>query len=306
MKKLYYFSKHKLAYVEIKNLKRKSLTFLLSTFIIILVISGSIFVISSILNNSKSYTGLKKENTQLKNKLQEISGLYDRLTKELDDLVEVNKDIRIAANLPPISDEERRVGVGGGYFDNYFDFSKNSLDHNLKTILDRVELVERKLEFEKINYKEISNKLLENKLLFQAIPAIKPCDGTIADLYGIRMHPILRLNRMHEGIDIITDVGTSVHAAGKGVVEFVGNKGGYGLAVEIDHGFGYKTVYAHLSSVDVRPGQKINRGALIAKTGNTGLSTGPHLHYEITHNGIKQNPIDFLFDDVNLFNSEIK
>lgn len=307
MKKLYYFSKHKLSYVEIKNSKRKIIAFLGSVIIIFLLISAAgYFVVSSIVDNSNSFTGLKKENKELKEKLREISSLYSSLSNELDRLIDINRDLRVAANLPPVSDEERKLGVGGRYFDNSFDFSVNSLNQNLKSIFNNIEEVKRKLDFEKANYSAISDKILQNKVLFQAIPAIKPCVGTISDGFGYRVHPILHVSRMHDGIDIITDVGTPVVSSGKGVVEYIGNKGGYGLAVEIDHGFGYKTVYAHLSSVEVRVGQKISRGDLIAKTGNTGLSTGPHLHYEILYDGIKQNPMDFLFDDVDLFNSEKK
>jgi murein DD-endopeptidase MepM/ murein hydrolase activator NlpD len=115
------------------------------------------------------------------------------------------------------------------------------------------------------------------------------------------MHPILKRYKRHEGLDINTDRGTPVFAPGKGKVTFVGRRGGYGLAVEIDHGFGYNTFYAHLSKSLVKKGQHVTRGDLIAKTGNSGLSSGPHLHYEVRHNGIKLNPVDFFFDDVNFF-----
>jgi murein DD-endopeptidase MepM/ murein hydrolase activator NlpD len=104
----------------------------------------------------------------------------------------------------------------------------------------------------------------------------------------MRRHPILKIVRMHEGVDIITDTGTSVFASGRGKVDFVGRRGGYGLTVEINHGFGYRTVYAHLSKTLVKSGQTIDRGHLIALSGNSGLSTGPHLHYEVHHNGIKK------------------
>jgi murein DD-endopeptidase MepM/ murein hydrolase activator NlpD len=119
--------------------------------------------------------------------------------------------------------------------------------------------------------------------------------------FGMRVHPILNVKRMHDGIDIITDIGTSVYAPGNGVVEFVGYRGGLGLTIEVNHGFGYKTIFAHLSKTFVKEGQKIKRGVLISKSGNSGLSSGPHLHYEIHHNGVKQNPMEFFFDDLNYF-----
>lgn len=104
---------------------------------------------------------------------------------------------------------------------------------------------------------------------------------------------------MHEGVDIIGDVGTDVYATGDGVVRYAGRtQGGYGAVIEITHGYGYSTLYAHLSKVLVRPGRRVTRGQLIAKSGRSGLVSGPHLHYEVRYKGRKQNPVDYFFDDV--------
>ena len=112
---------------------------------------------------------------------------------------------------------------------------------------------------------------------------------------------------MHHGLDFLSNIGDSVHAPGDGVVTFVGNRGGYGKVVRINHGFGYETLYAHLSKFKVKKGQKINRGDLIALSGSSGsLSTGPHLHYEVRHKGISLNPRNFIFEDVRLFDSSNK
>jgi murein DD-endopeptidase MepM/ murein hydrolase activator NlpD len=241
------------------------------------------------------------ENSVLSEKLDGIVNSYSKINNELDSLVKVNNDLRVAANLPLISDEEKRVGVGGGYFDNNIDFSKN-LNIRLKTALMYVDDISRKIEFEKTNYAEISSKMIENKQLFESIPAVKPCEGTLSEHgFGMRVHPVLNILRMHEGIDIITEVGTSVYATGKGTIDFVGIKGGYGLCLEINHGFGYTTLYGHLSSVNAQIGQKVLRGTVIARTGNSGLSSGPHLHYEVTHDGVKLDPVGFFFDDLNIF-----
>jgi len=115
------------------------------------------------------------------------------------------------------------------------------------------------------------------------------------------MHPILKIRRMHTGIDILSNLRTPVHVTGDGKIQSVGYRGGYGLTVQVDHGFGYSTLYAHLSKVLVKKGQKVKRGDIIAKTGNSGLSTGPHLHYEVRHNGKALNPSGFFFDDINFF-----
>jgi murein DD-endopeptidase MepM/ murein hydrolase activator NlpD len=302
MKKLFYFSKNSLQYIEIRNIRSK-LTVFFSFLFLMVVISGfsGYIILSSAFNPGKLFNYGRGENTVLKEKLDGIVHNYSKINNELDSLVKVNNDLRIATNLPPMSDEENRVGVGGGYFDNNIDFSKG-IDSRLKTALIYVEEISRKIEFEKTKYAEISNKMIENKQLFESIPAIKPCEGTLSEHgFGMRIHPVLNILKMHEGIDIITEVGTSVFAPGKGIIDFIGNKAGYGLCVEINHGFGYTTLYGHLSSANVQIGQKVLRGTLIAKTGNSGLSSGPHLHYEVTHDGVKLDPVGFFFDGLNIF-----
>jgi len=204
-------------------------------------------------------------------------------------------------NLTPLSIEERKLGIGGS---NPVSKLYSELGSDISDAIDVTDNVIRKFEFEKIQYEEISSKLKTNKNLFESIPAIVPADGQFSsESFGMRLHPILGINKMHSGIDIITDIGTPVKASGKGKVVFIGIKGGYGLAVEIDHGFGYQTVYAHLSSVNVKEGQSVNRNQLIAKSGNSGLSSGPHLHYEVLHNGQNLNPSEFFFDEYSYFES---
>ena len=114
----------------------------------------------------------------------------------------------------------------------------------------------------------------------------------------MRFHPILHIFRKHEGIDIDNEVGTPIYAAAEGTIEFTGHQGGYGLTLEINHGFSLKTRYGHLSQILVHEGQRVKRGELVARCGNSGLSNAPHLHYEVRVNGVAQNPIDYFFDDV--------
>ena len=302
MKKLYYFSSSKLQFIEVKDFKKKVIIYFCAAILILTTtVYGTLNFISEITGSGKSLSTLKEENRFLQKKLLETSGLYKKLDSELDSLVNENNTLRIAANLPPVSEEEKQIGVGGGYFDNDIDFIKGNVAGDLKEALTYVDEVSRKVEFEKAQFNEISTKIRQNEKLFECLPAIKPCSGIIGNEFGMRMHPILNIRRMHDGIDIVTDIGTPVHASGDGRVDFVGRKGGYGLCVEINHGFGYKTIYGHLSETETKEGQKVIRGTIIAKTGTSGLSTGPHLHYEVEHNGVKLNPEDFFFDDINFF-----
>ena len=302
MKKLYYFSKPKLQFVEIRNYKSKLvLYFLISLIVFSSIIVGAYYFISSIANSSKSIISLRAENRELKENLDRMLTLYKSLNVQVNSLAKNDNSLRNAVNLQPVSNDESIVGIGGGSFDNSLDFLTNPSEEKLKQVLSYVDNVSRKINFEKSQYIEISNKLRENKLLYNAIPAIKPCNGNITDGFGMRFHPILHIKRMHEGIDFNVEDGSPVYATGDGKIDFVGNKEGFGLVIEIDHGFGYQTIYAHLSRAIVHEGQNVKRGEEIALSGNSGLSTGPHLHYEVHQNGVALNPDEFFFGDLGFF-----
>ncbi len=303
MKKFFYFSKSSLEFVEIKNYKTKLISYLaISTVILSLVVFTGYLLISSLTSSSKSHAFLVRENDMLKQKLTEVASRFEDLRSGIDSLVLVNDQLRVSANLEPIQPEMRLVGVGGNGLNFSTEFSISSGNLDLNDAIDLVDEITRKFEFEKSQHQEIAKQFMTNEKLFESIPALKPTAGNYSyNGFGMRMHPILKRYKRHEGLDINTDRGTPVIAPGKGRVTFVGRRGGYGLAIEIDHGFGYNTFYAHLSKSLVKKGQYITRGDLIAKTGNTGLSSGPHLHYEVRHNGVKLNPVDFFFDDVNFF-----
>lgn len=302
MKKFYYFSEKSLKFLEIKHFRAKLIAFFIASVIVFSsVISGVIYFVSNLSGNDNKIISLEKENQVLKAKLFTISDNYNSLENKLKSLIKLSNDLRLAVNLEPISAEERLMGVGGSKsIDNLF----TGVQPDVEKALDVVDEVTRKFEFEKSQFDEISQKLKSNQQLFEAIPAIIPTNGSFSNnSYGMRIHPILHVKKMHLGIDIIANVGTPVKAAGKGKVTFVGYKEGYGLTVEIDHGFGYQTIYGHLSSAKVKEGKMVNRGDVIAKTGNSGLSTGPHLHYEVLHNGQNLNPAEFFFDEYSYFES---
>ena len=302
MKKFYYFSKSNLKFVEIRNFYKK-FVFLVAFFAVLVsfFIFGTFLVLNEFANPDSEVNTLKKNNRLLKEKFESVLKKYEGLEESLDKIRSESKDLRLKVNLEPAKQEET-FGVGGNLFEPINSFSTSKVNSFLKEIDAVVNNVSLKVKLEKNNFDEISNTLKQNELLYDVIPAIRPCTGRIAEDFGMRMHPILKFVRMHNGIDIITDVGTQVYAPGAGTVVFVGWRGGYGLTLEIEHGFGYKTYYAHLENVLVKEGQKLKRGDKIALTGNSGrLSTGPHLHYEVHHNDVALDPINFIYDDVNIF-----
>ncbi len=303
MKQFYYFSKNKLKFVEIRNFYRKFIFLILffATLISFLVF-GTFFVINQIINPNAEVAKLQAENRALQNKLKTALIKYEALDSKLDNLSKQDNYLRLAVNLDPVDVNKRVKGMGGEEFDDIPISNSEDVKKLVKKLNRKISEVTAEVNFAKNNYEEIKKKLEYNKKLYDCIPAIKPANGPYGDRFGMRWHPILKIRRMHTGIDILVNTGTPVYATGNGKVVFVGRRGGYGKVVEIDHGFGYLTLYAHLSRYLVRKGQLVKRGDKIALSGNTGrLSTGPHLHYEVRHNGIPLNPRNFIFDDVNLF-----
>jgi len=139
--------------------------------------------------------------------------------------------------------------------------------------------------------------------MLSAIPAIQPVSNRdmtrVASGFGWRIHPIYKTEKLHTGMDFTAPIGTEIYATGNGTVVKVENDGrGYGNNVVINHGYGYETLYGHMSKFKVRPGQKVNRGDLIGYVGNSGSSTGPHLHYEVRKNGNPINPVNFYYNDL--------
>lgn len=303
MKQFYYFSKSKLKFVEIRNFYKK-FVFLVLFFSILTTffVFGTFIVFNEFINPNSEVKKLKKVNAELTEKINSYSEQFQRLETRVNFLTEKSHDLRLSANLEIDSSDAQEYGIGGSSFTPIKVSSPSGLSNLLDEMDSYVNRVSMKVKLEKNNYEKIENAFKTNEKMYESIPAIRPSTGTIADDFGLRMHPILKIKRMHNGLDIITDVGTKVYAPGAGRVDYVGWRGGFGMTVEIDHGFGYRTIYAHLESAKVTQGQQVKRGDWIALSGNSGsLTTGPHLHYEVRHNGIPLNPHNFIYDDVDLF-----
>jgi murein DD-endopeptidase MepM/ murein hydrolase activator NlpD len=146
------------------------------------------------------------------------------------------------------------------------------------------------------NIHELDQFLLDKDSYLNSTPTILPADGWITSYFGQRISPYLNKLKMHEGLDVGAPYGTSVHAPADGIVTFSGEKAGFGKFVQVDHGYGIETIYAHNQSLNVKAGQKVKRGNLLAAVGNTGHSTGPHLHYEVRVNGIAVDPLYFILE----------
>lgn len=240
------------------------------------------------------------ENRVLKDQLRALSGRMAELERSISDVSERGNELRMMADLRRLDETALAAPAGGTVRKPQLAFLSGEADEILRSAQDLIDRLGREVRLQRASYEEIHRRVQFNAAYFAHLPAIKPMRGYYAvNGFGMRIHPVLRVYRMHAGVDIINDVGTNVYAAGDGQVRFAGRtQGGYGTVIEISHGYGYTTLYAHLSSVLVRRGQMVRRGELIARSGRSGLVSGPHLHYEVRLNGRSQNPVDYFFDDV--------
>lgn len=265
---------------------------------------GLLFIYSSYFESPKELL--------LKNELKEMEYYYSSLSKKvelMDKMVAemANRDDNIYRSVlgaEPIDQSVRNGGTGGA--DRYAEI-RNKKMASMNLILDlssTVDKLRHKIYIESKSQDEVVTMAREKENLYAAIPAIRPLKNNdiahLASGYGMRIHPVYKVRRMHQGIDFASPVGTPVFAAADGTIEKVEfSFSGYGKMIEIDHGFGYRTRYAHLHGFAVYRGQKIKRGELIGYVGNTGLSTAPHLHYEVLVNGNAVNPVYYFFNDLN-------
>ena len=261
-----------------------------------------LYVIFTNFVDSPKVKELKREKTQLVTQ-------YKLLSKKADNLAIVLKDLefrddnlyRTIFEADPIPSSVREAGIGGvNRYENLEGFETSDIVIETTKKIDKIS---KQMYIQSKSYDEVLELAKNKEKMLKSIPAIMPVDlknlTRISGYYGMRMHPILKYRRMHDGIDFTAPTGTKIFAAGDGIVDEVRlSRTGYGNVVVINHGFGYKTLYAHCSKIPVKVGQKVTRGTIIGYVGNTGLSTGPHLHYEVQKNGKKINPINFFSQDL--------
>jgi murein DD-endopeptidase MepM/ murein hydrolase activator NlpD len=239
---------------------------------------------------------ISKENRVLKAQLNSLNNRLNRFVMAMDALGNSDDQLRTSVNLPRLPADVKEASVGGVEENKDFGVSAGA-NRLIAEATGTLEKLDRQAKLQEESYSDILSKYRRNQELFRHLPAIDPIRaGILTDGFGMRFHPILHVMLMHEGIDIEAQVGTPVHATGDGVVAYTGRRGGYGNVVEVNNGFGYSTLFGHLSKFLVKVGQKIKRGQVIALSGDTGLSTGPHLHYEVRKNGVHLDPTSYFFN----------
>ncbi len=243
---------------------------------------------------------LERTNAVLQSRLSEAKLQIDSINTQIDLIVKKDDDLRIILGLPQIDSDVREVGIGGSEFAYNFEDEVSGFEDNvgLGQQLNQLSKLERAVKLELSSYQELMGTFQKKQDSIKFVPSLKPVlDGRISSSFGMRNHKILKVRRHHEGLDFSAPRGTPIWATADGVVKFTGNGGGYGKMVKIDHKYGFETRYGHMTKYVVRRGQTVKRGQKIGEVGSTGLSTAPHLHYEVRYDGKALNPKTYYFED---------
>ncbi len=249
--------------------------------------------------NSKT---IKRENQRLLTQYKLMQKDLETIENVLQDLQQRDDNIyRVIFETEPIPSSIRNAGFGGS---NKYGHLEN-MDNNELVIntARRLDILAKQAYVQSKSLDEVLKLAMDKEKMLASIPSIQPVSNKdlkqTASGWGFRIHPIYKIRKFHYGMDFTAPTGTEIYSTGDGVVDEVTSEhSGYGNLVSVNHGFGYKTVYAHLSRFNVRPGQKVKRGEVIGFVGSTGTSTAPHLHYEVHKNGEPVNPQYFYYMDL--------
>ena len=244
---------------------------------------------------------LLREKASLESQLEVLNIQVDQMQVVMTDLQQRDDNLyRVLFGAEPIplsvrQGAQRKID----YYEQLAQMTNSELAADLSL---KVDLLEKEIYVQAKSYDEVAQMAKEQEIRMENIPAIQPVMNKdlkrVASGYGMRIDPVYHVRKFHQGMDFTAPTGTEVFATGNAKVDFAGWKQGYGNTVILDHGYGYKTLYAHLYKILVRKGQKVRRSDIIALVGNTGKSTGPHLHYEVRLNNKPVDPRNYYFYDL--------
>lgn len=304
MRKVYYiFNPDTRTYDRVyPNFAQKFLT-LLRRVLLYIIFGGISFLVFYLLIDKPSVKEFENENSQLLARYKILSSRLDKALLVMRDIQQRDDNLyRVMLDAEPLSDAVRNAGYAGT--NRYDDLLKMDNAGLLVETTQKVDLLEKQLYMQIRSFDEIVALDKDAKNRLRHVPAIQPISNRdlkrTASGYGYRIDPVYNVRTFHKGMDFTCDKKTPVYATADGVVESAKWQSGYGYTVVIDHGYGYKTLYAHLldGKFLVKPKQQVVRGEQIALSGNSGKSTGPHLHYEVLVKGRNVNPINYYFMDL--------
>ncbi len=297
----YYYDADTLSYRKIDVKKSEYYKKTVFGVLAVLLIAFIGFIIFSQFLMSPNERAINRENENLKLNLDLFSKRIAESSAVLNQLQERDNNIyRMYFEANPIPNEQRKAGFGGVNRYKSLDGYDNS--KMIKQLTKDIDILSKQLVIQSKSLDEIVILAKEKEKMLAAIPAILPVklvDLTrMASGYKWRMHPILKIRKFHKGMDFTAPTGTPIYASGNGKVIRSSRSATYGRVVYINHGYGYTTIYAHMSKIKAKRGQNVKRGDLIGYVGNTGRSVSAHLHYEVRKNGKALNPINFYYGDL--------
>ncbi len=266
-------------------------------------VMGVVFFLAYVyLFDSPRESRLERENSRLISQYEIMAQTLDQVQVVLDDIQQRDENVyRVIYQADSIPNSVRKAGFGGVNRYNYLEDMDNA-SIVIKTAL-KLDLIKKQLYVQSKSFDEIESLTRRKEEMIRSIPAIQPISNNdlrrTASGWGWRIDPIYKIRKFHEGLDFSAPVGTEIYATGDGIAVNVSvSPIGYGKYIEIDHGFGYSTLYAHLDGFKVKPGQRVKRGEVIGYVGNTGKSTAPHLHYEVRIKNLAVDPAHYFFQDL--------
>ncbi|HUU44807.1 MAG TPA: M23 family metallopeptidase [Acidobacteriota bacterium] len=259
-----------------------------AVFLTILLVAVGLAVYG--LSNAHKYSDQCAEGEALRASLSEMEADVTKLRQRLADLEEMEKSVRMVFGFPEIDPSERELGIGGGL---PIAEGPRQATLVLETEIDRLL---RRCAYERENYGEVLNGLVDRKDQFDHTPSLFPSDGYLSRGFGMKPNPFTGRERMHRGIDLAGRIGMPVYATADGRVSARKTQRELGRMLVVDHGYGLETYYGHLSKYAVAVNDRVKRGDILGYMGNSGNSTGPHLHYEVHVNGRAVNPMNYVYD----------
>lgn len=302
-KEKFVYNIHTLTYEKVVVPFKTRIWQIFGFFSVVLVTSSLLLVVLYTLFPSPREKDLRREISQMEGKFQQLNGQMDLMSKVLTNIQERDAGVhRVVFGMDPIDQDIWNAGVGG--HDAHPELSAfNISGTTIEKSIDKVEQLSRQLALQSKSLDTIQRLAYTQQSMLASIPSIKPVRADLVQKsidalsgFGYRIHPIHKYRKFHAGVDFPARVGTPIQAPGDGQVVETGWHQGYGNCVRISHGYGYETLYGHMNKITVRKGEKIKKGEKIGEVGDTGLSTAPHLHYEVHYKGKPINPINFCMD----------
>jgi murein DD-endopeptidase MepM/ murein hydrolase activator NlpD len=298
----YHFNTKSLRIEKVKVTFRQRMMQFLSVFATGLVFASVVLILAYNFMESPKERILRREIEQYKLQYAILNERLENVQAVVADLQDRDDNIyRVIFESDPIPSSVRKAGFGGTDRYSRLEGYRNS-DLIINTTR-KLDVLTSQLVVQSKSFDEVFTLAKRKEELVASMPAIQPVSNKdlrrIGSYFGYRTDPFYKVTKFHEGIDFTAPVGTDIYATGDGTVTSVEfSRSGYGNCIIINHGFGYQTVYAHLSKMNVKKGEKVKRGQVIGFVGNTGKSTSPHLHYEVRKSGRPVDPINYFFNDI--------